>query len=461
MNKLYHLFLVLIFGSGLNLYGQRFIEPILQEPVQQAWSENAEIKIKHLESSKTQLDKDMVNAKRLPQLSVLGGYGFLYSRLSPEFPTHYLPITGRPILEDALVHDFKTQAVLGGISARQVIFTGLQIPNGLKALEEKRKAEEYMAEAGKEELAQEVIMTFDQLMLLEEVEILIRDSEKRLNIEHQKVIRGIENGFAIPYDRDKLKLAILELEQKKVELEGNRDLLLAKLAHLTKMEEMELRQIIYELKPFLVDEVHETPENRAELRALEAGKRATDYVLQKEKGNYWPTVFAFGNLSYFNAFDTSLKFRDIPSGGDLKLRAEHIRMEPAAVVGVGMKWDIFKGGENHKKVKKAELDREISTLKLNDTRDKLSLLLHKNKVDLQTAEKKLAVARQQLKVAENNLELASRQYASGLVDLTERLAAENEYYKINLNYFQQILGQRSATVAVLVATGELTDKIYD
>lgn len=36
------------------------------------------------------------------------------------------------------------------------------------------------------------------------------------------------NGLAIPYDRDKLKLALLELEAKKVEVEGNRDLLVKK-----------------------------------------------------------------------------------------------------------------------------------------------------------------------------------------------------------------------------------------
>jgi hypothetical protein len=43
------------------------------------------------------------------------------------------------------------------------------------------------------------------------------------------VNKAIQNGLAIPYDRDKLKLALLELEEKKVEVSGNRDLLCQKI----------------------------------------------------------------------------------------------------------------------------------------------------------------------------------------------------------------------------------------
>ncbi|KAF5278690.1 hypothetical protein FQR65_LT15608 [Abscondita terminalis] len=92
----------------------------------------------------------------------------------------------------------------------------MQISNGpKKALKEKLQAQNYLLEADKETIAKEIISTFDQLMLLKEVEKLIVDSEKRLNKEHLKVVKAIENGMAIPYDRDKIKLAMLELEAKK------------------------------------------------------------------------------------------------------------------------------------------------------------------------------------------------------------------------------------------------------
>lgn len=444
-----------------NVKAQSLVEEVLKNPIRQAVQENADLQVQRKKGEMTQADRESVQSKRLPQVSVLGGYGYLYSRLNNEFPTHYLPITGTPLLEDPFVSSFQTQALVGSVSARQVIFTGLQITNGLKALEEKQQAEEYLAEAGKEEVAKEVITTFDQMMLLSEVEKLIKDSEKRLEKEHQKVIKGIENGLAVPYDRDKLQLALLELEEKQVELEGNREVLYDKLQYLTGMELPELRAVFYELEPFLLEAEERSPENRLELKALEAGKRAKEYAYKKEKGTHWPTIFAFGNVSYINAFDTKLKLKDRPLTGDINLKAEHLRMEPAAAIGVGLKWDIFKGGENNKKIKKATIDLEISQTQLTDTRKKLDLLVKKNQVDFNTAEKRISVAHQQLKVAQNNLNLAKQQYASGLVDLTERLAAENDFYKVNLNYYNQILNQRVKAIDLLVATGELWEKINE
>lgn len=455
----------ILFGMFLSistsLQAQSFVETVLKEPIQRALEQNAEVKMKEMEADQSQMEMEAVQGKRLPQVSVLGGYGFLYSKLSPEFPTHYLPISGAAILEDPLVSDFQTQVFMAGISAQQIIYAGGQVSSGIKALEEKQKAERFLAQAGREEVAKEVITTFDQLMLLEEVDKLLKDSEKRLNKEQQKVIKGIENGLAIPYDRDKLQLAILELEEKKVEAEGNREVLYAKLTYLTGMDKKALQSVIYELNPFLLNQTAESPDNRVELKALEAGKKAKEHVYKGEKGTALPSVFAFGNLSYVDAFDSSLKLRDVPVAGDIKLKSEHIRMEPAAAVGVGLKWDVFKGGANRKNIKKAEIDLGISETKLKDTREKLELLLHKNRVDFNTAERKVAVANQQVKIAENNLKLASRQFDSGLVDLTERLASENDFYKVNLNYYNQILNQRKAGIELLMATGELLEKIYD
>lgn len=441
--------------------GQSLVEEVLKEPIRQAVEENADLKIQRKKGEMTNADKAAVKAKKLPQVSAFGGYGYLYSRLNNEFPTHYLPISGAPLLEDPLLSSFQTQALVGGVSARQVIFTGLQLSNGVKALEEKQRAEELLAKAGKEEVVKEVITTYDQMMLLNEVEKLIEDSEKRLKKERQKVIKGIENGLAIPYDRDKLQLAILELEEKKVELDGNREVLYDKLHYLTGMETSQVKAIFYELQPFLLTDQPRTPDNRLELKALESGQKAKEYAYEKEKGTHWPVIFAFGNLSYVNAFDSRLRVKEVPAAGTVTLRAEHLRMEPAAAVGVGLKWDVFKGGENQNKIKKAEMDMEISAMELKDTREKLNLLVKKNQADFNTAEKRIAVARQQLRVAENNLSLATRQYGSGLVDLTERLAAENDFYKINLNYYNQILSQRAAAIEVLASTGELWDKIFD
>jgi len=88
-------------------------------------------------------------------------------------------------------------------------------------------------------------------------------------------------------------------------------------------------------------------------------------------------------------------------------------------------------------------------------------LLSKNTVTYTTGNQKLKVGEQQLKVAENNLSMAVKQYQAGLIDVTELLAAENDWYKVNLGYFNNVLQQRTAAVELLHTSGKLLQTIHE
>jgi hypothetical protein len=53
-------------------------------------------------------------------------------------------------------------------------------------LQEKAVAQQYLESAGRETLSKDIIASFDQLMLLDEVDKLIVDSEKRLKKNRKK-----------------------------------------------------------------------------------------------------------------------------------------------------------------------------------------------------------------------------------------------------------------------------------
>lgn len=378
--------------------------------------------------------------------------------MNNEFPTHYLPISQKPIFDDALISNLNTHTVLGGVSAKQIIYAGHQIKYGREALQEKEKAQRLMAEAAKEEIAMEVIETFDQLMLLHEIDTLIIHTEQRLNIEKQRIEMGIKNGLAVPYDRDKIALALLELEEKKLDVAGSRSLLYEKLQYLTHMDAVALMDINYKLAPMDEFDFVASPEKRLELKALSAGQKAQEMLYNKEKGSLMPSVFAFANVNYFNAFGTHLNLKDVPSGVDIGIKADHLSLQPAMTIGVGFKWNLLDGGAQDKKIKKAALEVSMAETKLKDTEEKLTLLISKNKTDLNVANMRIDVASKQIVIAANSLDLATKQYQSGLIDLPERLAAENDYYRANFNYYTNLLNQRKASVSLLVATGELIEK---
>lgn len=430
-----------------------------KRPVEEAIKHSKGLQNSLLENQKVSLEREEVKGKFLPTVSLNGGYGYLNSTVDLDLPSHQLPITGINIFQGAQKSNISTQLALAGVTAKQIIFSGLQITNGQKALDQKFKAQALMREASKDQIAQEVMFSLDQLMLLKEVDLLILDSEKRLNKEHLKVIKAIDNGLAIPYDRDKLKLAMLELESKKAEVESNRTLLYYKLEDLTGLKSEELQGIDYPLSALILAMDEAAVMNRKEIQALEASQKAYEFVLKKEKGAKLPMVFAFGNVSYLNAFDSKFTLKDLPQVGDVKLQTNHLQMAPNFALGVGVKWNVFEGKTHKTTIEKAKLDLQINANKLEDTREKLNLLQRKVKADYDLSIKKVSVNQQQMAIAKNNLHLASRQFEEGIADVTERLEAENEYYKQSLNYYNQILNQRNAVAELLKANGNLYQTI--
>ncbi|TYR35407.1 TolC family protein [Sphingobacterium phlebotomi] len=440
---------------------QSIIDPKVKEIIQQSFQTNKDLRLKNYEVDKANLEVEGVKANKLPHVSATGLYGFMYNNGSLDIPTLNLPVLNLGLFEGATDFNLRSQAAYAGVSVRQVIFSGLQIPNGERALQEKARAQGYLAEAGKEGMAKEIAVTFDQLMLLNQVDKLIVDSERRLKKEQEKVNKAIENGLAIPYDRDKLKLALLELEEKKVELAGNRALLVKKIQQETDLSTSAVEEVLYNLSPIYLSDVPTGVEERSELKALDASSKAYEYLYKKEKGASLPTAFAFGSASYLNLHNTNLTIKDRPVVGDIELSTNHLKGRPNFMIGVGLRWDIFNGGEHRNKVKQVQLDQIINETKLLDATEKLNLLLDKNKVSYTNTNQKLKVGDQQIKVAENNLQMASKQYEAGLIDVTELLATENEWYKVNLNFYSHVLQQRAVALELLHTSGKLLQTIYE
>lgn len=453
-----------LLSAGLSpqlLFAQTGFDPQVKEAIQKSFLSSKDLKIKAYEVDKTALEAAGVKAKLMPHVEATGLYGFMHSSGSLDIPTVMIPGLNVGLFEGATDFTMRTQAAFAGVTVKQVIFSGLQIPNAQKALQEKSKAQSMMAEASKETMAKDILTSFDQLMLLDEVEKLIQDSEKRLHKEQEKVNKAIANGLAIPYDRDKLKLALLELEAKKVELSGGRDLLIKKIRQETGLSEPAVKEISYKLSAIALSELPNDAQERSELKALQLSSKALDFLHKKEKGAALPMLFGFGSANYLNVFDTHLSIKDRPIVGNVDLSTNHLKGRPNFMVGVGAKWDIFNGGEHKSKVKQVEIDQAINQMKIADTEEKLNLLLDKNKFTYQTSNQKIRVGEQQIIVAENNLQMATKQYQAGLIDVTELLAAENDWYKVNLGYYSYILEQRLAAVELLHSSGKLLQTIYE
>lgn len=439
-------------------FSQIQVEKEVSSLIQSALNKDVEIITNGLEKEKLQNEVRSVKAKYIPRVEANALYGYLNSEGSLDIPTVQLPITGTELFGGSSDFSTKGQAFHAGVTAKAVLFSGGQIYNGAKALQNKAEGTGYMMELRKDQVIREILLDLDQLEMLNVAESLIQESEKRLDKETERVEKAIAQGLAIPYDRDKIKLASLELETKKEDVLNKRELLALKIQQATGWSTEQILNIQHNVNPILIFEDINS-NNRNELLALEAFDKAATYAIKKEKGTFLPSIGAFGGYSYTSIFNSEI---DIPLSNinrTANLKMNELTMSPTWMVGVAMKWELFSGFERKHKLETAQLSKKQIEAKRIDTEEKIALQLEKTKKDYETSLKQLDIAKQREVIAKNNNEVASKQYRAGLISVTDRLSAENDIYKESLNKIETTIKQRQAAIDVYQASGSLLQYI--
>lgn len=447
---------VLLYGIlGItSLQAQVILTPEVNDALQKALHKDVEVKNQQLELHKLELERKSVLSKYIPKVEANALYAHFDSDITLDVPTTALPITGLPIFDGTTSMTNKGNAFHGGVMAKAVLFSGGQIYNGAKALEQKNEGTAYMMETRKDEVIKSVLESYDQLELLKRAEILIDESEKRLSKESERVEKAIVAGLAIPYDRDKIKLATLELESKRKDVQHKQQLVALKIAQETDIDPPVILHTPHKVETILILEDLDT-ENRNELKALESFKKASEYGVKKEKGSFLPTLGAFGGYSYTSVFDTEARLPLAAMATTAQLNLNSITLNPTWTVGVGLKWEIFSGFERKHKVDEAKMGLTQIENTLADTREKLKLQLAKNQIEYNNSLQQVNIAIQREKIAENNNKLADQQYKAGLITITERLIAENDLYEASLKRLDAVIHQRQAAIQTFQSSGAL------
>jgi outer membrane protein TolC len=448
-------FLFLTYG-----YAQIEVSATLEGAIYKAIEKSATLKNKDFDIEKLKLQEKGVWNKYIPTVEATALYSYFDNKLTVDLPTTTIPIVNYPLFDGKTAFKNYGNIFNGSLMVKTVLFSGMQIPNGAKAIKEKTKGTVFLKESEKDQIIKEVINTFDQLELLKEIDNLIKDSDNRLQTETKRVTKAIEQGLAIPYDRDKIKLATLELTSKKIELDGKRKLIYKKIQYLTSYSIAEIDNVQYNLIPYILTDEKLNTQNKSEIKALESFKTAYGYLLKKEKGTYLPTLGAFGGVSYSSLFHANATTPIITGINQaLYLGLNEVTISNNWVVGAAMKWEVFSGFERKHKVHEAKINIEQVQNQIDDVKEKLELLLEKNLVDYTVLTQKIDISQQQEKVAANNLNLAIKQYKEGLINISERLEAENDSYKATVNKTTTLIEQRLSAIETLITTGDLSKKI--
>lgn len=415
-----------------------------------------------LKEAKLDLSIDSIEHKGIrqnfiPTLEFDAAYGYGSSKITADIPTIQLPISGISLFEGDSQYNTKGNILTANLTAKALLFSGLQVNYGSKASGEKIKAKNFMLFKERADIIKDVIDTFDKIELLNQSKYVLEASLIRIGKEKKRIQKAVENGLATPYDRGRITAIELNLASKQTELYGNLNLLYLKLSMLTDIEVSKLEAYEFELKPWLIKPDENTFIDRPEVKALDASINAYDYKLKMNKNSFLPKVQALASLSYANLFNAELDTpgSTIIGNEPVNLKLNKFELFPAYFVGVGMKWEVFSGFKHGNEIAKTSIEKSIVEDKKADAVEKLDLFSKKTQMNFEVKNQQLLFKEQEKQVAFNTLNLAVKSYKLGLVSITDRLKAETDYQEVVFDYYKLIAEQRMAALELLISTGSL------
>ena len=468
------------------------VSPELKELIILSVNKDRRVAEKDFDKQIAEVQKKAVRSSYLPKLEIGGKYVFAYSTVSseisniegfesigklqelmknPVFPVMFpglSGITGEITKLQALLTqqgiqlpsvsenlDGNLYGNYFGVDAtvKMLLYSGGQVPNLSRALTEKIKVQEALSDKYKSDVMGEVITCYDQLALLNQSKHVLDESVLRLSAEKKYAVTALKNGLATTFDTLKIAVASASLDAKLSEYESRKTLLYQKLSQLTGKPASDFENMNPELTLLLFANSGSDISNRAELRALTAGVEAQKYLLKSEKSHYLPKVQAIASARYDNVFNARTDFNaPVP----MKMNIENIGLGPTYMVGAGFKWEIFDRSGASTRERQAKLEVSKAENARDEARELLELNQTKASTNYQASISQINYKDKQRIAAQMALVLAQKSYNEGMINITERLAAETEMQNAELEYLQAVFAQRQSVLECYKATGALT-----
>lgn len=449
---------ILILFTGfypLVLHAQQPVAPGLTELIDSALNKDHVLANKLLDIESSKIDKKKLSEVYLPHAELSGKYAFLANGVNVGLSqTSLFDLINIPEINSGVTSTANLFKADVGLSS--VLYAGGKVSALKDALNAKTKAQTILLEKDRQQIISEITKAYDQIALLRQVKSVLDKSRERYEINKKTADKALNYGLITKYEHQKVEVAKASLESKIQEYDGKRNLLLHQLETLTGISLERLDKIENELLPVQAVSTQSTVDNRPELRALSAAVEARNFQVKAAQTWWRPKVQAAASLGYLNLFDVDMKGKhDLPLIGRFSSHTNKIEVVPNFTVGVGFKWDLFDGNKGKRETQQARIEVKKAENEKAEAEEKVRLNLIKTQTDYTNSNGELAVKQKQLKMAENALSQAGKEFKTGLIKAADLIGAETDYQTAALDYLQAIFNQRRNAVELLRATGSL------
>lgn len=193
-----------------------------------------------------------------------------------------------------------------------------------------------------------------------------------------------------------------------------------------------------EFTPVFVDieeAIEQSVNQRSEIKSLQAREEAMKANVEAARKEFYPILF--GRTAY----------RFEGEGAET----------PGFIAGVGLTFPIFEGFSRFAKVEEAKGELESVQAEIRSARTDVKSEIRRIYLDLEFAEKNIAVTKQALDSAEKSLELARERYRLERASDVELAEAEHLYASANASYKQTIYNYNIIASRLRHAMGEIEE----
>lgn len=415
--------ILLLVGSIVLGQNSGNIELTLEDAILMARENNFDIKSARADVSAMQADKNKSLAVFLPQVNLqetyiktndpLNSFGF---KLKQEIVTQ-MDFNPALLNDPADIENFQTKIqVLQPLINLDGFFGRAAASEGLSAMENKSKRMSNFVEF-------QVKVTYYQLALSKNSLGVVEQALNSAKAAHKLISDYYAEGLITKADLLMADVFVSDLESKKIEAVNNYNnvnqnfkLLLGIKSDGYIITKDSLKMDVHNKLDFNIETL---VAQRSDLKAYEHRMNAMNHMSNMNWMKFLPRINAFAEYEYNDtkAFGTNAN---------------------SWMVGVNLRWDIFKGFENVGSIQKSEAEYDKAKIEYEK-----NLQHGKNEIltslrDFEAAKKKVVLATTAKEQSKESLRIIKDRFSKGLEKTTDLLMAETTYSNAHLNYLKSL-----------------------
>ncbi len=337
------------------------------------------------------------------------------------------------------------------LSLQQPLYTFGRISSGIDQARAGYSAAEAGFEGDRQELIHEVITTYNNVLLAEELLELQHDIKEQVETHLDVVQSNLDAGMVTELDRHEAMVALSEVEQEIVEARSNLKLAREGFRSLLGLErgiEIGFAGSYDEAFINLEDEVLKMAEenelidleDNPQLEALAYQREASEASLEMAEAERFPTIAMVGNYSWE---DEDFGFED-----------------SSWSIGVNVSFDIFDGGQRRAEIEQAEAEMRQMEYNRQEAEDGLYIEANRALSSLNDAISQEELTAQMQEQAEEQLRLAELRYSEGVGTSTDVIDARAGYSQARLAGEEARFSRIEALADLYLVLGR-TDKLLE